>query len=77
MFEIRKATINDCAAIQEVAEVVFPITYREILTPEQLDYMMDWMYSTENLHKQMEEEGHIYCIRELQTCWICIYTATR
>ena len=60
MFEIRKATINDCAAIQEVAEVVFPITYREILTPEQLDYMMDWMYST-----------------ELQTCWICIYTATR
>ncbi len=62
MFEIRKATINDCAAIQEVAEVVFPITYREILTPEQLDYMMDWMYSTENLHKQMEEEGHIYYI---------------
>lgn len=62
MFDIRKATIDDCAAIQEVAREAFPATYKDILTPEQMDYMMDWMYSTANLHKQMEQEGHIYFI---------------
>ena len=30
--------------------------------PGQLDYMMDWMYSPENIRKQMEEEGHVYFI---------------
>jgi len=62
MFEIRKANLKDCPAIQEVAKVAFPATYKDILTPEQLDYMMEWMYSTENLYKQMEQEGHIYHI---------------
>lgn len=62
MFEIRKATLNDLPAIQEVAEVTFPDTYKDILTPEQLDYMMEWMYSTENLHQQVEREGHVYYV---------------
>lgn len=62
MLEIRKAVQGDCSAIQEVAKVVFPETYKDIITPEQSDYMMEWMYSTENLHKQMTEEGHVYYI---------------
>ena len=41
----------------ELATEAFPYTYREILTPEQIDYMMDWMYSPESLSRQMEEEG--------------------
>ena len=45
-----------------MAQIVFLATYREILSKEQLDYMMDWMYSPKNLRKQMEEEGHIYYI---------------
>ena len=60
MFTIKKATTNDIQLINEMAQIVFPATYREILSKEQLDYMMDWMYSPKNLRKQMEEEGHIY-----------------
>ena len=60
MFEIRKATIADIPLINRLAWIVFPHTYKEILSPEQMEYMMDWMYSTENLHKQMTEDGHIY-----------------
>ena len=60
MFSIRKATTNDIHLIHEMAWVVFPHTYKEILTPEQIDYMMEWMYSEDSLHKQMEEDGHIY-----------------
>ena len=45
MFTIKKATTNDIQLINEMAQIVFPATYREILSKEQLDYMMDWMYS--------------------------------
>lgn len=62
MFTIRRATIADCELINKLANEVFPATYKEILSPEQLDYMMDWMYAPENIRKQMEEEGHVYFI---------------
>ena len=60
MFTIRKATLEDIEMINRLAWIVFPHTYKEILSPEQMEYMMDWMYSAENLHKQMTEDGHIY-----------------
>ena len=47
--------------IQDMAEVVFRHTYREILSSEQMEYMMDWMYSSSSLVRQMEE-GHVYYI---------------
>lgn len=60
MFAIRKATIEDIPAIRAMASIVFPHTYREILFPAQIEYMMDWMYSADSLHRQMSAEGHIY-----------------
>ena len=60
MFTIKKATIEDIPIIQTLASIVFPDTYKEILSPKQLDYMMNWMYSTESLHQQMINDGHIY-----------------
>lgn len=70
MFTIRKATVADCELIHKMAKEVFPATYKEILSPEQLDYMMDWMYTPSNVRKQMEEEGHVYSIayKENEPC---------
>ena len=62
MFEIRKATLDDISLINELAWIVFPHTYKELLTEGQIEYMMDWMYSEKNLRKQMTEDGHIYFI---------------
>ncbi len=62
MFTIRRATENDCGLIRRLAGEVFPATYREILIPQQLEYMMEWMYSLSSLHRQMGEEGHVYFI---------------
>lgn len=59
---IRKATLDDIPIIQSIANVAFPDTYKDIITPEQCDYMMDMMYSTKNLNKQMTEEHHTYLI---------------
>lgn len=57
---LRQATLADCELIHRLAEEVFPETYRKILSPEQLTYMMEWMYSVPNLHKQMATDGHVY-----------------
>lgn len=62
MFTIRKADTADCQLINKLAWQVFPETYKDILTPAQIDYMMDWMYSPENIRKQMEKEGHVYLL---------------
>ena len=62
MFEIRKATLEDIPLINELAWIVFPHTYKELLSPGQIEFMMDWMYSPANLRKQMTEDGHTYFI---------------
>ena len=60
MFEIRKASVEDIPLINQMAWVAFPHTYKELLSSEQIEFMMEWMYSEANLHKQMTEDGHIY-----------------
>ena len=62
MFTIKKATLADIEVIRTLAAQTFPATYQHILTPEQIDYMIDWMYSSESLRNQMEKEHHIYYI---------------
>ncbi len=47
--------------IHDMAEIVFRHTYRDILSPEQMEYMMDWMYSPASLRRQLDE-GHVYFI---------------
>lgn len=61
MVRIRKAGTEDMMSIHDMAEVVFRHTYRDILSPEQMEYMMDWMYSPVNLSRQLDE-GHVYYI---------------
>ncbi|CDF21896.1 uncharacterized protein BN736_01628 [Prevotella sp. CAG:617] len=58
----RRATTEDIPLVQRLAEATFPVTYAQILTPQQSDYMMDWMYSTDSLRRQMLEEGHVFFI---------------
>lgn len=60
MNTIRIATINDIPLIRKMAGQVFPETYKNIITPEQCNYMMDMMYSEASLRRQMTKEGHIY-----------------
>ena len=46
---IRQANKEDIALIREMAQIIFPYTYGKMLSPEQVDYMMEWMYSPNNL----------------------------
>ncbi len=58
---IRNATREDIGLIHEMACDTFRETYKDIVSLEQLDYMMDMMYSHESLRTQFDE-GHIYYI---------------
>ncbi|MGY6520560.1 MAG: N-acetyltransferase family protein [Mongoliitalea sp.] len=62
MIEIKSATVTDISIIQSIAEETWPITFGEILSSEQIRYMLDWMYSTEMLQRQLEQEGHVFLL---------------
>ncbi len=62
MVSLRKATVTDIPLIHELGKRAFPATYKELLSPEQIDYMLNWMYSPESLLKQITEERHVYFI---------------
>jgi len=58
MIQILSATISDIPAIQAVAARAWPHTFKDILSDSQIAYMMQLMYSSESLKKQMEEDNH-------------------
>ena len=60
MIEIIRADKNNIKDIQLVSNVAWPHAFREILSPDQIKYMMNWMYSDESLKEQMEVKNHHY-----------------
>lgn len=50
---IRKATEEDITAINELAEKIWWPTYRNIISEEQISFMLKDMYSEESLKKQL------------------------
>lgn len=61
-FSIRPASIEDIPVIREMAEVVFRKTYADILSPDQMEYMMEWMYSEDSLRDQITAPGKAFHI---------------
>lgn len=62
MFDIRKATLKDIPLIRELTFRVWPQTYAPILSQEQIDYMLELMYSESSLEKQMTTGGCTFII---------------
>jgi len=64
-FSIRFADMDDIPLIRSLADISFRDTYRQILSPEQLEFMMDWMYSESSLQTQMNRDGHVFFIAQI------------
>jgi ribosomal protein S18 acetylase RimI-like enzyme len=60
MITISEAGLSEIKTIQEIANVTWPITYGDILTKEQLDYMLDLIYSDESLTKQIQNKEQLF-----------------
>lgn len=65
MLLLRKAEAQDAPLIHSLAKQVFPLTYQDILSPEQNEYMFEWMYAVETLRQEMSA-GLRYFILENQ-----------
>ena len=63
MIGIRQATVADIPAIQALAHAAWPVAYGTILSPEQLAYMLELMYSEAALARQMNE-GSVFLLAE-------------
>lgn len=55
---IRSASITNIELIRSLCFEVWPQTYASIISQEQIEYMLDRMYSPLSLQQQMEEGAH-------------------
>lgn len=55
---IRKATSNDIDLIQQLAYATWPTAYGALLSPSQLNYMLELIYSKDALANQIKNLGH-------------------
>jgi diamine N-acetyltransferase len=61
MISIQKVDATFIPAIRQLALHIWPTTYKEILSAEQLSYMLDLLYSDNALQKQIAS-GHEFII---------------
>lgn len=59
------ATPLDIPLIQSMAQNVFRKTYAELISPEQMEFMLEWMYSDKSLRDQMLPPGKTFFIAKL------------
>ena len=62
MIEIKKNTDERFTEIRAIAKEVWPIAYGAILSKEQLDYMLEMMYSVLSLQQQANEKGNRFIL---------------
>jgi diamine N-acetyltransferase len=64
MILIKTASVNDISAIREITRKIWPVTYGEILSQEQLEYMMDLIYSDNSLLLQIQNNHQFFIVSE-------------
>jgi len=42
-----------------LAQDIWPVAFKEILEPDQIEYMLEWMYNVQTLQEQVQI-GHLY-----------------
>lgn len=61
--KIRQLTKEELTKVQSIALRTWPSTFAAILSPEQIQYMLNWMYSLDMLESQLDK-GHTFLLVE-------------
>lgn len=67
MMKVVQATLQDIPVIQAIAAETWPVTFQDILSSEQIAYMMDMMYSTAALEQQIRDYHHRFLLAQHDT----------
>ncbi|MDQ2862432.1 MAG: GNAT family N-acetyltransferase [Bacteroidota bacterium] len=59
---IREAVLGEISTIRDLAYSIWPSAYGTILPKQQLDYMLDKIYSLASLQTQFEEHFHSFIL---------------
>jgi len=62
ILHIKDVTTEAIPQIQALTDKAWRPAYKEILTPAQIEYMIDMMYSTAALTRQMTEQQHRFLL---------------
>ena len=62
MIAIKKIGIESIPVIFSLAHSIWPNTYKEILAPIQIDYMLQLLYSEASLKIQIEQKKHQFIL---------------
>jgi GNAT superfamily N-acetyltransferase len=63
MANIRLIDTSEVEEVSKLAHQIWPDTFRDILKPEQLHFMLEWMYNPQKLTSQLES-GHQFFLLE-------------
>lgn len=61
--KIELAKLEDLSIVQQLAKDIWPSTFGDILSTEQIDYMLDWMYSISKLESQFLSGHEFYLVK--------------
>jgi len=59
---IRRIGVDELEIVRELALIIWPKCYRNIISPDRVDAMLAVLYSTDALEKEMVEGGHVFWI---------------
>lgn len=68
MTTISEATVEDFETIRRIAHTTWPVAYGEILSKEQLDYMLKKMYSDATLLENLNKGHRFILVKEDSVC---------
>lgn len=62
--QIRQLGKDELVIVHELAHQIWPVAYREMISSEQMAYMLEWMYSLPSLHHQISSGHHFFIITD-------------
>ena len=76
MLALRNAGVDDIPVIRDIAFKVWPLTYSPIISQQQIEYMLEMMYSPVSLQQQMENQQHhfLICSNDSGPCGFASYS---
>ena len=59
---VRRIGVDELEIVRELALIIWPKCYRNIIGPDRVDAMLAVLYATEALEREMLDHGHIFWV---------------
>ena len=63
MVETVQLRKEDVFLVNHLAHKIWPIAFKDILSKDQIDYMLDWMYDVNTLEEQVQVGHFVLCCK--------------